>query len=93
MPSGRQKYCFYAVTNGREVGVYTSWPQTGDSVVGFAQAKYKGYCTYSEAASAMLAAGFSEYTVLVVATLTAKLSLNKPRGTNQMQIVLQKKKK
>lgn len=44
------KFNFYAVTNGRETGVFTSWPQTSDSVLGFANAKHKGFCTFSDAA-------------------------------------------
>lgn len=63
MPAGRAKYNFYAVTNGRETGVYTNWPHAGDSVLGFAKAKYKGFETYTCAADAMVIAGFSDFTV------------------------------
>lgn len=62
MAPGRQKN-FYAVTNGREIGVYTNWTHAGDSVIGFAKAKYKGYCTFSEAAAAMAYAGFADFLV------------------------------
>ena len=54
---------FYAVTNGRETGIYTSWTHAGDAVLGFAKAKYKGFCTYSEAAAAMLYSGYSDFNV------------------------------
>lgn len=63
MPGARQKYNFYAVTNGREAGVYTNWPQAGDAVIGFAKAKYKGFITYSEARNAMEIAGIQEYKI------------------------------
>ena len=45
MAEGRPKLNLYGVVNGREIGIYTNWPQTGDSVLGFAKAKYKGYAT------------------------------------------------
>ena len=40
MPAGRQKFNFYAVTNGKEIGIYTNWPQAGDAVLGFANTKH-----------------------------------------------------
>ncbi|MEW8548288.1 MAG: ribonuclease H family protein [Candidatus Thiodiazotropha sp.] len=63
MGARRQQYNFYAVTNGKETGVYTSWTQAGDSVLGFAKAKYKGFCTFREATLAMLNAGFLDFNV------------------------------
>lgn len=63
MPAGRAKYNFYAVTNGKEIGVYTNWPQAGDAVLGFANAKYKGFGIYSDAAAAMVTAGYAAFTV------------------------------
>ena len=63
MPAGREKYNFYAVTNGKDIGIYTNWPQAGDAVLGFANAKYKGFAVYSDAAEAMITAGFSSFTV------------------------------
>ena len=63
MPAGRPKYNFYAVSNGKEVGIFTNWTQASDSVLGFANAKYKGYITYSEAKSAMESAGIREFHV------------------------------
>ena len=59
----RQKYIFYAVTNGKEIGVFTSWTSAGDSVIGFAKAKFKGFCTYSEAAACMLSSSYSDFNV------------------------------
>ena len=58
MPTNRQKFNFYAVTNGRETGIYTSWTHAGNAVLGFAKAKYKGFSTYSDAAAAMLSSLF-----------------------------------
>ena len=92
MPSGRQKYCFYAVTNGREVGVYTSWTQAGDSVLGFAQAKYKGFCTYSEAASAMVAAGYSDYSVFDGNNTYSKVEYEQDKGYQLHTAVSSKEK-
>ena len=63
MPAGRLKYDFYDVTNGKEIGVYTNWPKAGDAVLGFANAKYKGFGIYSEAAEAIVTAGFASFTV------------------------------
>ncbi|MEW8543580.1 MAG: viroplasmin family protein [Candidatus Thiodiazotropha sp.] len=63
MPAGRPKYNFYAVTNGKEIGIYTNWTQASDSVLGFANARYKGYITYSEAKLAMESAGIVEFLV------------------------------
>ena len=63
MPAGRVKYNFYAVTNGKEIGVYTNWPQAGDAVLGFANAKYKGFGIYSDAVDAMVTAGYADFTI------------------------------
>ena len=49
--------------NVKEIGVYTSWTSAGDSVIGFAKAKFKGFCTYSEAAVCMLSSGYSDFNV------------------------------
>ena len=51
------------MTNGRENGVFTNWTRASDSVLGFAKAKYKGFCTYSEAAAAMECAGMTTFCV------------------------------
>ena len=63
MTGARPKTKFYAVTNGREIGIFTNWTRASDSVVGFAKAKYKGFCTYSEAVTAMECAGFETFCV------------------------------
>ena len=63
MPAGRPKYNFNAVSNRKEVGIFTNWTQASDSVLGFANAKYKGYITYREAKSAMESAGIYEFHV------------------------------
>ena len=63
MPAGRLKYNCYAVTNGKDIGVYTNWPQAGDAVLGFSNTMYKGFGIYSEAAEAMVTAVFASFTV------------------------------
>lgn len=63
MPGGRQKSNFYAVTYGREIGIFTSWTQASESVIGFGKSKYKGFTTYGEAVVAMESAGFKEFTI------------------------------
>ena len=80
MPGGRPKFNFYAVVNGREIGIYTNWPQTGDSVLGFAKAKYKGYATYSEARLAMENAGISDFKVFDGQTTYSKDDYENGRG-------------
>lgn len=80
MPGGRPKFNFYAVLNGREIGIYTNWPQTGDSVLGFAKAKYKGYATYSEARLAMENAGISDFKVFDGQTTYSKAEYEDDRG-------------
>ena len=62
MAPGRVKN-FYAVTNGKELGVFTNWPQAGDAVLGYATAKCKGYEIYSDAANAMITAGHESFTI------------------------------
>ena len=59
----RQKYNFYTATNGKEICVYTSLTSAGDSVIGFAKAKFKGFCTYSEAAACIISSGYSDFNV------------------------------
>ena len=80
MGAGRPKYNFYAVSNGKEVGIYTNWTQASDSVLGFANAKYKGYTTYSEAKSAMESAGLLEYVVFDGQVTIAKADYEKQLG-------------
>ena len=40
---------FYAVANGREPGVYTSWPEAEAQVKGYGGARYKGFGSRAEA--------------------------------------------
>ena len=80
MGAGRPKYNFYAVSNGKEVGIYTNWTQASDSVLGFANAKYKGYTTYSEAKSAMESAGLLEYVVFDGQVTITKADYEKQLG-------------
>ena len=60
---GRQKFHLYAVSNGRDIGIYMSWPQAGGSTLGYANAKYKGYITYIEAKAAMESSGIEDFNV------------------------------
>ena len=78
MPNNRQKN-FYAVTHGKEIGIYTSWTQAGDSVIGFAKAKFKGFCTYSEAAACMSASGYSDFNVYDGETTFSKATYEQGR--------------
>ena len=80
MPNNRQKFNFYAVTHGKENGIYTSWTLAGDSVLGFAKAKFKGFCTYSEAAVAMSSAGYSDYSVFDGEHTYSKIDFEQSRG-------------
>ena len=60
----RAKSNFYAVTNGRENGVFLNWTRASDSVLGFTkEAKFKGFSTYEEAAAAMESADYGDYWV------------------------------
>ena len=80
MPNNRQKFNFYAVTHGKENGIYTSWTLAGDSVLGFAKAKFKGFCTYTEAAVAMSSAGYSDYSVFDGEHTYSKIDFEQSRG-------------
>ena len=78
MHNNRQKK-IYAVTHGKEIGIYTSWTQAGDSVIGFAKAKFKGVCTYSEAAACMSASGYSDFNVYDGETTFSKATYEQGR--------------
>ena len=80
MPTHRQKFNFYAVTHSKEIGIYTSWTQAGDSVLGFAKAKFKGFCTYFEAALTMTSAGYSDYSVFDGENTYNKIDYEQSRG-------------
>ena len=66
--------------NGKEIGIYTSWTQAGDSVLGFAKAKFKGFCTYSEAAACMSASGYSDFNVFDGENTYSKSTYEQSRG-------------
>ncbi len=40
---------FYAVRNGRNVGIFTSWDECKSSIEGYSGAEYKGFMTLDEA--------------------------------------------
>lgn len=40
---------FYAVKNGKNIGVYNTWAECQEQVIGFSGAKYKKFGTYKEA--------------------------------------------
>ena len=58
-----QSIIFYAVTNGKEVGVFTNRHQAGDLVLRYANAQYKRFVVYSDSAGAMLTAGYKDDTI------------------------------
>ena len=81
MPTRRLQYNFYAVSNGREIGIFTNWTQAGESVLGFGNTKYKGYITYSEAKSTIVSAGIIEYDVFDGQTTLTKSQYEKQMGS------------
>lgn len=50
---------FYAVSRGRQVGIFKNWNFTSESVTGFKKAVHKAYSTLEEAKNAMAEAGIS----------------------------------
>ena len=40
---------FYAVKNGKNIGVYNTWAECQEQVIGFSGAKYKKFSTFKEA--------------------------------------------
>ena len=64
----------------------------GDSVLGFAQAKYKCFCTYSEAASAMVATGYSDYSVFDGNNTYSKVEYEQDKGYQLHTAVSSKEK-
>lgn len=47
--SGERTQKYYAVRRGIETGIYTSWPQCEQLVVGYKGAQYKSFRTLGEA--------------------------------------------
>ncbi|KAI3422929.1 uncharacterized protein J3R85_011553 [Psidium guajava] len=45
---------YYVVVNGRNIGIYDSWPETEVQVSGFSNANYKGYNNWEAAKQAYL---------------------------------------
>ena len=40
---------FYAVKNGHNPGIYSTWPECQEQTKGFPNAKFKGFATLKEA--------------------------------------------
>lgn len=49
---------FYAISNGRKTGIYTSWNEAQKQVTGFKNANYKSYPSLTEALQAMKINGY-----------------------------------
>ena len=47
MPKKKPQY--YAVSCGRQIGIYSSWEQAQEQVIRYPCAAYKGYTTFNEA--------------------------------------------
>lgn len=51
--SNRNKPKFYTVWNGRETGVFASWAETQESILGYPNAKYRSFGSRAEAEAAL----------------------------------------
>ena len=56
----KRKSLFYAVSNGRQIGIYTSWERAADQVYAFKHSVYKSYTTLAEALQAMRLKGYED---------------------------------
>ncbi|KAL8605052.1 hypothetical protein ACOMHN_018853 [Nucella lapillus] len=59
----KQQHKYYAVSNGRTVGIYDTWNATSKSVTGFPKAVFKGYDSMDKAKNAMCVTGITEPTI------------------------------
>ncbi|KAL8562811.1 hypothetical protein ACOMHN_004503 [Nucella lapillus] len=59
----KQQHKYYAVSNGRTVGIYDTWNATSKSVTGFPKAVFKGYDSMDKAKNAMRVTGITEPTI------------------------------
>ena len=57
---GKSKKYFYAVSSGRQPGIYTCWGQAEEQVNRFKGSVYKGYATLHEALQDMRVNGYSD---------------------------------
>ena len=55
----RKKPQYYAVSCGRQIGIYTSWEKTQPQVIGYRKAAFKGYTTLHEALQVMKMSGYA----------------------------------
>ena len=60
----------------------------GDSVLGFAKAKFKGFCTYSEAAACMSSSGYSDFNVYDRENTYSKSAYEQSRGHQSCKVTL-----
>ena len=64
----------------RDRNIYQLDTTRGHAVLGFAKSKYKGFCTYSEAAAAMLSSGYSDFNVFDGQNTYGRLDYEQSRG-------------
>ena len=62
--SRKTDFNYFAVSNGHQIGIFTSWPEASKSVTGFSKNCYKGCDTLEEAFALMRSAGIAEPPVL-----------------------------
>ena len=56
----KRKTSFYAVSNGRQIGIYTSWERAEEQVYAFKRSVFKSYTTLAEAIQAMRLKGHED---------------------------------
>ena len=54
----RKKPQYYAVSCGRQIGIYSSWEKTQPQVIGYPKSAFKGYTTLNEALQVMRMSGY-----------------------------------
>ena len=60
-----QRKGYYAVWSGSTEGIFTSWTDCSESVIGYSGAGFKKFSTLSEAINCLLSAGFSLNDIVV----------------------------
>ena len=60
----KKDFNYFAVSNGYQIGIFTSWNEASKSVIGFSKNSYKGCDTLEEAFALMRSAGIDDPPVL-----------------------------
>ena len=60
----KKDFNYFAVSNGYQIGIFTSWNEASKSVIGFSKNSYKGCDTLEEAFAPMRSAGIDDPPVL-----------------------------